>query len=74
VVKVVTTNYAFAALKEGGRVVTWGAAWAGVDSSGVVGALRDGVVDVVATNNAFAALKESGWVVKWGPVVGWRRC
>jgi len=66
VVKVVATRNAFAAVTEDGRVVTWGYAPDGGDSSGVAGEVASGVVEVVATDGAFAAVTESGQIVKWG--------
>ena len=68
-------NYqSFAALKDDGSVVTWGAADYGGDSSGVkdsngnvnTGALTSDVVKIYSTIFAFAALKSDGSVVTWG--------
>lgn len=63
--RVVATANAFAALTKGGRVVTWGDAASGGDSSAVADALVD-VVDIVATNAVFAAVTKGGRVVVWG--------
>ena len=48
-----------------GRVVTWGAAEFGGDSSSVSGGLCD-VSTVCSTAAAFAALRGDGSVVTWG--------
>ena len=56
---------AFAALREDGRVITWGNPDFGGDSEDV----QDKLVDVKAiytTSHAFAALREDGSVVTWG--------
>merc|ERR1712039_558667 len=57
---------AFAALKEGGRVVTWGRSDGGGDASSVSQQLLFDVVSLQCTESAFAALKEAGAVVAWG--------
>ena len=57
---------AFAALKDDGSVVTWGAASYGGDSSSVADQLKSGVKAIYSTWNAFAALKDDGSVVCWG--------
>lgn len=59
------TYSAFAAILDGGTVVTWGDARCGGDSSGVQDQLR-GVRLVQASLGAFAALLEDGSVVTWG--------
>ena len=56
---------AFAAILDGGTVVTWGDARCGGDSSGVQDQLY-GVRLVQASLGAFAALLEDGSVVTWG--------
>ncbi|MCC6002485.1 MAG: VCBS domain-containing protein [Pararhodobacter sp.] len=66
VVQVFSTASAFAALKEDGSVVTWGADNWGGDSSPVSEDLSSGVVTIYATQYAFAAVKEDGSVVSWG--------
>lgn len=63
--KVYSNNYAYAALKENGTVVTWGNSQFGGDSSGVQAHL-EGVKAIYSTPEAFAALKEDGTVVAWG--------
>ena len=70
--KIFSNGGAFAALKEGGSVVTWGHVDFGGDSSNVSGGLSSGVVEVVGTipsywnAGAFAARKSDGSVVVWG--------
>ena len=59
-------QYAFAALKADGSVVTWGRSSDGGDSSAVSSALSGGVTQVFSTAYAFAALKADGSVVTWG--------
>jgi alpha-tubulin suppressor-like RCC1 family protein len=80
VVSIYSTNYAFAALKSDGSVVTWGRAEYGGDSSiatatyspyqlaytSVANSLTSGVVAVYSNSDAFAALKTDGSVVAWG--------
>jgi hypothetical protein len=64
VTQIFATEYAFAALKSDGSVVTWGAD--GGDSSTVASQLASGVAQIFATASAFAALKTDGSVVTWG--------
>ena len=63
-------EFAFAALKTDGSVVTWGSSESGGDSSSVAEAIgADGTPAVKAlfsTMYAFAALREDGSVVTWG--------
>ena len=62
-----STRWAFAALLGNGRVVTWGGAEEGGDSSAVQGEHKDQVVQQISsTYGAFAALLEDGRVVAWG--------
>ncbi|MEI7521763.1 MAG: hypothetical protein WCK40_10520, partial [Thermoleophilia bacterium] len=73
-------DFAFAALRSGGSVVTWPAGPWGGDSActpsdacepAPVGSLSDGVVALFANDRAFAALKQDGSVVAWGdPLYG----
>ena len=58
-----TNNYAFAALKNDGSVVTWGYADYGGNSSAVD---TSNVKRIFLTAAAFAALKNDGSVVTWG--------
>ena len=70
--KIYSNKGAFAALKTGGSVVTWGDVAYGGDSSAVAGDLASGVVEIVGNrqnvwnDGAFAALKSDGSVVVWG--------
>ena len=66
VTAVFNTGGALAALKEGGKVVTWGDAECGGESLSVADELKSGVTAVFNTDYAFAALKEGGKVVTWG--------
>ncbi|CAE8663322.1 unnamed protein product, partial [Polarella glacialis] len=61
---------AFAAIKDDGSVVSWGAAGVGGDSTPVADKLQEGVLQVVGNPLAFAAIKEDGSVVSWGSAVG----
>jgi hypothetical protein len=58
-------DFAFAAIKGDGCVVTWGQAQNGGDSAAVAGQLT-GVAEVFSTGFAFAALRNDGAVVAWG--------
>ena len=74
------SDYAFAAIKDDGSVVTWGDYSTGGDASndtfgvkcsalatiGDTECLSKGVKKVFSNSNAFAALKENGSVVTWG--------
>ena len=68
--RVVGTSYAFAAVKEGGSVITWGSARGGGNSDKVWDQLIDGVRHVVGTKYAFAAVKKDGSVVTWSAARG----
>ena len=63
---VFSNDFAFAALKDDGSIVTWGSPTLGGDSSSVAAQLTGGVVHVFSTDYAFAALKNDGSVVAWG--------
>ena len=60
-----STNGAFAAKLVNGRVVTWGDARNGGDSSAVQSELKD-VETIYANGGAFAAKLTNGRVVTWG--------
>jgi alpha-tubulin suppressor-like RCC1 family protein len=66
VISIACTQNAFAAVKEGGEVVTWGDAGFGGDSSSVADRLAGGVISATGNPCAFAAVKEGGEVVTWG--------
>ena len=60
------TWYAFAAIRQDGSTVTWGASFSGGDSAHVQGQLVD-VQEIQATHNAFAAIVgPERRVVSWG--------
>ena len=61
-----STEFAFAALKESGQVVTWGDASVGGDSSSVAQLLQSGIVNIWANAGAFVAAKSDGSLVMWG--------
>ena len=67
--RVVGTEYAFAAVKQDGSVVTWGDAGHGGNSDEVKDQLTGGVRDVFGNDRVFAALKQDGSVVTWGSAV-----
>ena len=60
---------AFAALRDTGDVVPWGASGVGGVASDDIAALTD-LVDIVGSGLAFAALRSNGSVVNWGEVTG----
>ena len=57
---------AFAFLKKGGSVVTWGDSYYGGNSSSVSSDLSEGVVNIFSNGGVFAALKKDGSVITWG--------
>jgi alpha-tubulin suppressor-like RCC1 family protein len=63
-----STEYAFAALKTNGTVVSWGNSSYGGDISEISVTLNKGspVKSIYSTDSAFAALKTNGTVVAWG--------
>ena len=65
VIKLQSTDFAFAAILSNGSVVTWGSPNHGGDSSAVKEQLKD-VQQIQATNSAFAAILSDGSVVTWG--------
>jgi surface protein len=58
-------EYAVAALKSNGSVVTWGNSGYGGDSDSVSSYLTI-ITEIYSTDRAFAALKAVGYVVTWG--------
>ena len=78
VVSVYSNESAFAALKTGGSVVTWGNTRNGGNASlfnpngntytSVASSLTSGVVTIYSTLYSFAALKNDGSVVTWGNI------
>ncbi|OLQ12887.1 hypothetical protein AK812_SmicGene3149 [Symbiodinium microadriaticum] len=65
VVQIASTDYAFAAIRKDGSVVTWGDYDYGGDSSAVKDQLQK-VRSISSTSEAFAAILEDGTVVAWG--------
>ena len=65
---IVSTGYAFAALRSNGTVVTWGERNSGADTSAATSAIGTGSVTSISATNfgAFAALKSDGSVATWG--------
>ncbi len=64
---IVATNFAFAAIKSDGSVVTWGDFGFGGETEPLVREqLRSGVQSISAASNVFAAIKSDGSVVTWG--------
>ncbi|CAE8636008.1 unnamed protein product [Polarella glacialis] len=59
-------DFAFAAIKSDGSVITWGDVASGGDSSLVADRLQEAVVQVVGNDRAFAAIKSGGSVITWG--------
>jgi hypothetical protein len=67
VVKVVSSGFSFAAIKDDGSVITWGSpTFSAAPSSEALAALQSGVVDVFSNRTSMAALKADGSVVTWG--------
>jgi formylglycine-generating enzyme required for sulfatase activity/alpha-tubulin suppressor-like RCC1 family protein len=64
-----SNQYAFAALKQDGSVVTWGKDQHGGNSTTVAGNLTS-VTTIFSNQHAFAALKTDGSVVTWGSDYG----
>nr|CRH06297.1 Putative protein involve in cell communication. Containing ten Calx-beta domains [Candidatus Magnetococcus massalia] len=60
-----TNDYAFAAIKQDGSVVTWGHSSHGGDSSSVSSSLTN-VQQITPNGYAYAALKQDGSVITWG--------
>lgn len=66
VVKIFSTRYAYAAVKDNGKVVTWGSSLAGGDSSAVQDKLDGKIIAITPTRYSFAALRNDGSIVTWG--------
>lgn len=76
VVKIYSNLAAFAALKNNGSVITWGAAYSGGDkrvrdggtgyANDVSSSLTSGVVSIYSVDSGFSALKSNGSVIVWG--------
>jgi len=61
-----STALAFAAVKEGGGVTTWGHPASGGDSSAVSRDIAEGVIGIYSNERSFAALKQNGSIITWG--------
>jgi alpha-tubulin suppressor-like RCC1 family protein len=61
-----SNQYAFAAIKSDGSVVSWGDPRHGGNSISVAASLSSNVTAIYSTIAAFAALKKDGSVVTWG--------
>jgi len=66
VLSISSTDGAFAALKEDGSVVVWGAASRGGDVGNAATYLTSGVHTVCGNDAAFIAIKTDGTVIGWG--------
>ena len=66
VVDIFSSRYAFAALKNNGRVVAWGDPLRGGDTGESQRLLNKGVQKIASNGTSFAALKNNGRVVTWG--------
>ena len=64
--KIFSTSTAFAFLKKGGSVVTWGHSVRGGNLGAVSSDLQEGVVEIFSNKYSFAALKDDGSVITWG--------
>ena len=64
--KIFSSKGASAAVNDDGRVITWGDAGYGGDSSAVREELQSGVRNIFSTRSAFAAVKDDGRVITWG--------
>ena len=63
---VVSKNRAFACIKLGGSVMTWGASHSGGDSTAVKNDFASGVQQIYSTSSgAFAAVENDGCVITW---------
>lgn len=63
--EIITNDFAFAAIKTDGSVVTWGVAANGGDSTAVSSELTN-VDTIIPGSGVFAAIKKDGTVVTWG--------
>lgn len=71
--KIINTEWAYAALKTDGSVITWGQPEPTsviVKPEDVAEELKSDVIELFSSKNAFAALKKDGSVVTWGGDAG----
>ena len=66
VVQVTGSDYAFAAIKADGSVVTGANSAYGGDSSSVASLPQDRIIQATGKSSSFAAIKADGSVVTWG--------
>ena len=64
--QILSTQRAFAGLKDAGSVITWGDPHYGGDCSAVQESLTDDVKKVYSNSRAFAAVRGDGSVHSWG--------
>lgn len=65
-VKILSTNEAFAALKDDGSVVAWGSSGYGGEFGDVRESLSKDVIDIFANGGTFLALKKDRSLISWG--------
>jgi hypothetical protein len=71
VIRIQSTQTAFAAIMTGGAVACWGlTAGGGPPGTTTKALIASGVFEVFAAQSAFAALKTDGSVVAWGSSTG----
>ena len=63
--QVVSSDYAFAALKDDGSVFTWGGEKSGGDMSSLNNELSEGVLHIHSTRGNFIAIKDNGKIIIW---------
>ncbi len=70
--KIARTEYAFAALKDDGTVVSWGFEdYGGGQGTAQTQLSSARILDVVGNDLAFSALREDGFIISWGePIAG----
>jgi len=66
VISIYNVNNAFAALKNDGSVIAWGASGTGGDLRSVSSSLTSGVIRIYSGDGTFAALKSNGSLITWG--------
>ncbi len=67
IIDIQSTNGAFAALREDGRVFVWGDIYNGGDVSSISYQLND-VKELISNSGAFLALKKDNTLVSWGNI------
>ena len=64
--QITSTDFAFAALKADGSIVSWGSVEQGGERIALPNTIGSSFRQIVSTGTAFAALKADGTVVTWG--------